>query len=71
MSSKQNPDGDGRQCFMRSLTSYLGASIGTILPFLCLYWLFHFETWYERGLYIGGTLLVTYLVVKLVPKKYR
>lgn len=71
MNSKNNPDDDERQCFMRSLISYLGASIGTILPFLCLYWFFHFETWHERGIYIGGTLLVTYLVIKLVPKKYR
>lgn len=51
--------------------SYAFAFIGGSLVFLCAYWFFHFETWRERGLYIGLTLLAVYILIKLVPEKYR
>lgn len=50
--------------------SYASAFIGGLLVFLCAYWFFHFETWTERGIYIGLTLLAVYILGKLVPEKY-
>ncbi|MDU4093209.1 MAG: hypothetical protein E7H57_08045 [Pantoea sp.] len=51
--------------------SYAFAFIGGLLVFLCAWWFFHFETWTKRGIYIGLTLLAVYILIKLMPEKYR
>ncbi|ARJ43019.1 hypothetical protein B1H58_13935 [Pantoea alhagi] len=56
---------------IRILLHYAGSLIGGLLVLLCAYWFFHFETWTERGIYIGLTLLAVYILLKLVPEKYR
>ncbi|GEM_PF-930892 len=53
---------------MRTLLGYTGSLIGGLSLFLCTYWFFHFETWTERGVYIGLTLFIIYILIKLVPK---
>jgi|GEM_PF-3973888 uncharacterized membrane protein YeaQ/YmgE (transglycosylase-associated protein family) len=57
--------------FFRRILGYIGAPVGGTLVFLCTYWFLHFETWHERGIYIGLTLLAAWIVAKCVPVKYR
>lgn len=72
MNSQNNHSNDS---FLRrmllSVMGYIGALLGGALVFLCAYWFFHFETWHERGISIGLTLLVAWIVVKCVPARYR
>jgi len=58
------------QLFFRYF-SYTHALLGGALVYLCAYWFFHFETWLERCISIGLTLLAAWLVVKCLPAKYR
>ncbi len=66
MMNSQNNHG-----FFRRILEYIGALLGGALVFLCEYWFFHFETWHERGISIGLTLLAAWNVVKCIPVKYR
>ncbi|GLR08304.1 hypothetical protein COO59_16940 [Mixta theicola] len=68
MNSKK--DNAKRETVIRTILHYLGSLLGTPVFLLCAYWFFHFETWTERGVYIGLTLLAVYILIKLVPKKY-
>lgn len=54
------------QLFFRYF-SYTGALLGGALVFLCAYWFYHFETWHERGISIGLTLLAVWPVMKCLP----
>lgn len=60
-----------KEALIGLVMSYAFAFIGGLLVFLCAYWFFHFETWTERAVYIGLTLLAVYMLLKLVPQKYR
>ncbi|MGV3346978.1 hypothetical protein ACGVWS_15020 [Enterobacteriaceae bacterium LUAb1] len=51
--------------FLENTVSLLGG----ILVFVCLYWFFHFETWHERFIYIGMSILFVYVLVKILPDR--
>ncbi|CBJ47133.1 hypothetical protein EAM_2459 [Erwinia amylovora ATCC 49946] len=36
---------------------------------LCCYWFFHYETWHERLIAIGLSVLVVYLIGKILPER--
>lgn len=47
-----------------------GASVaGGLLFFVCCYWFFHYETWLERFVAIGLSILVVWLIVKILPDR--
>ncbi|KKF36685.1 hypothetical protein SY86_16565 [Erwinia tracheiphila] len=47
-----------------------GASLlGGVLLIVCCYWFFHYETWHERFIAIGLTILVVHVIVKLLPER--
>ena len=68
-----NSKRDNAKCetVIRTLLHYLGSLLGTLVFLLCAWWFFHFETWTKRGVSIGLTLLAVYILIKLVPEKYR
>jgi len=43
--------------------------LGGVLLIVCCYWFFHYETWHERFIAIGLTILAVYVVVKLLPER--
>jgi len=43
--------------------------LGGLLVVVCCYWFFHYETWHERFIAIGLTILVVYIAVKLLPNR--
>lgn len=47
----------------------LGAIVGGLLFFVCCYWFFHYETWHERFIAIGLSVLVVYLIGKVLPER--
>jgi len=49
-------------CFIEFMTDFLGM---LTVP-LCFYWLFHFETWSERLIYISATLVIYIAIVAVV-----
>lgn len=54
---------------MYSLIEASGAIVGGLLLFLCCYWFFHYETWHERFIAIGLSVLVVYLIGKILPER--
>lgn len=58
----------GKRVF-HSLLEYAISLLGGILVFLCIYWFFHFETWHERFIYITVSIVVVYIIVKLLPER--
>jgi len=46
-----------------------GAIIGGLLLLLCCYWFFHYETWHERFIAIGLSVLVVYLIGRILPER--
>lgn len=52
-----------------SLIEATGAITGGLLVFLCCYWFFHYETWQERSIAIGLTVLAVFLLAKLLPER--
>ncbi|KOC92059.1 hypothetical protein NG42_01910 [Winslowiella iniecta] len=48
------------------LLDFLSHLLGMITVFLCFYWLFHFETWSERLIYISATLVIYIAIVAVV-----
>jgi len=46
-----------------------GAIIGGLLLLLCCYWFFHYDTWHERLIAIGLSVLVLYLIGKILPER--
>lgn len=43
--------------------------LGGLLVLVCCYWFFHYETWHERLIAIGVSILVVYMVVKILPDR--
>lgn len=43
--------------------------LGGLLVLVCCYWFFHYETWHERLIAIGVSILVVYIVVKILPDR--
>jgi len=43
--------------------------LGGLLVVVCCYWFFHYETWHERFIAIGLSILVVYIAVKLLPNR--
>ncbi len=43
--------------------------LGGLLVLVCSYWFFHYETWHERLIAIGVSILVVYIVVKILPDR--
>jgi len=43
--------------------------LGGLLFFVCCYWFFHYETWHERFIAIGLSMLVVYIIVKTLPDR--
>ena len=68
VNSQNNYSNDG---FFRRILGYIEALLSGAQVFVCAYWFFHFETWLERCISIGLTLLAAWLVVKCLPAKYR
>ncbi|WP_090136462.1 hypothetical protein [Kosakonia oryziphila] len=58
----------GKRVF-HSFLEYAVSLLGGILVFLCIYWFFHFETWHERFIYIIVSMVVVYIIVKLLPER--
>jgi|GEM_PF-997104 putative flippase GtrA len=54
---------------MYSLIESIGAIVGGLLFFVCCYWFFHYETWHERFIAIGLSILVVYLIAKIIPER--
>lgn len=54
---------------MYSLIEASGAIVGGLLLLLCFYWFFHYETWHERLIAIGLSVLVVYLIGKILPER--
>lgn len=54
---------------MYSLIEASGAIIGSLLLLLCGYWFFHYETWYERFIAIGLSVLATWAISKILPER--
>lgn len=52
-----------------SLIEASGAIVGGLLLLLCCYWFFHFETWHERFIAIGLSVLVVCLIGKILPER--
>jgi len=48
---------------------YAVSLLGGLMVFLCIYWFFHFETWWERFTYIFITIFVVYGLVKILPDR--
>lgn len=48
---------------------YAVSLLGGVLVFLCVYWFFHFETWYERFIYIFISIIVVYIIVNVLPAR--
>lgn len=44
----------------------LASIIGGLLVFLCFYWLFRLDTWVERGLYIGTSIFLGLILIKIL-----
>lgn len=43
--------------------------LGGLLVVVCCYWFFHYETWHERFIAIGLSIVVVYIAVKLLPNR--
>ncbi|QGY30274.1 hypothetical protein CUN67_15585 [Pantoea cypripedii] len=54
---------------MYTLIEASGSIIGGLLVLVCCYWFFHYETWHERFIAIGLSVLVVYLIVKIMPER--
>ncbi|WP_168415136.1 hypothetical protein [Erwinia amylovora] len=54
---------------MYTIIEASGAITGAILLLLCCYWFFHYETWHERFIAIGLSVLVVYLIGKILPER--
>lgn len=52
-----------------TLLDIAGAFLGGALFFICCYWFFHFETWHERFIAIGLSVLVVYILARIVPER--
>ncbi|WP_074011275.1 hypothetical protein [Tatumella sp. UCD-D_suzukii] len=46
-----------------------GAVIGGLLVVLCCYWFFHYDTWHERLIAIGLSVLVVFVIGKILPER--
>jgi len=58
----------GRKIFHTLLET--GASLlGSLLFFICCHRFFHYETWYERFIAIGLSVLVVYITGKILPDR--
>jgi len=54
---------------MYSLIDASGSILGGALVMLCCYWFFHYESWHERFIAIGLSVLVVYLIGKILPER--
>lgn len=54
---------------MYSLIDASGSILGGALVMLCGYWFFHFESWHERFIAIGLSVLVVYIIGKILPER--
>ncbi|EAA7842717.1 hypothetical protein AYC90_22535 [Salmonella enterica] len=65
MKSKEND----KSLFSRIIHQVIGdiaSVIGGLLVFLCLYWLFRLNTWAERGIYIGTSIFLAFILIKIL-----
>ncbi|GAA0504587.1 hypothetical protein GCM10009414_12960 [Tatumella terrea] len=46
-----------------------GAVIGGLFVVLCCYWFFHYDTWHERLIAIGLSVLVVFVIGKILPER--
>lgn len=69
MSDKKMEKLSFRKRIFHSFMEYTVALIGGILVFICIYFFFHFETWYERFMYISLSVAVVFLIVKVLPER--
>lgn len=58
----------GRRIFY-SLLEAGAAILGGLLFFVCCYWFFHYETWHERIIAIGLSVLVVAIIIKILPER--
>ncbi|MBP2170228.1 hypothetical protein J2125_003420 [Erwinia toletana] len=54
---------------MYTLIETSGSIIGGLLVFVCCYWFFHYDTWFERFVAIGLSILTVYIIGKLLPER--
>lgn len=57
-----------KRIFHTCLESF-AAILGGSLIFVCGYWFFHYDTWLERFIAIGLTVLVVYLIARILPDR--
>ncbi|EAO4305141.1 hypothetical protein B5Q20_06240 [Salmonella enterica subsp. enterica serovar Mbandaka] len=51
---------------LKKIISALASIIGGLLVFLCVYWLFRLDTWAERGIYIGASIFLSLILIKIL-----
>lgn len=51
---------------LKKIISALASIIGGLLVFLCVYWLFRLDTWTERGIYIGASIFLSLILIKIL-----
>ncbi len=57
------------KCIFHGFLEHTVSFLGGVLVFVCLYWLFHFETWHERFIYIVVSILFVCALVKILPDR--
>lgn len=51
---------------LKKIIGALASIIGGLLVFLCVYWLFRLDTWTERGIYIGASIFLSLILIKIL-----
>ncbi|AAO70590.1 hypothetical protein CAJ82_03685 [Salmonella enterica subsp. enterica serovar Typhi] len=51
---------------LKKIIGALASIIGGLLAFLCVYWLFRLDTWTERGVYIGISIFLALILIKIL-----
>jgi putative flippase GtrA len=72
MRSRRKDEANNLSVWKRLFHTFLETSVsilGGLLVLVCCYWFFHYETWHERLIAIGVSILVVYIVVKILPDR--
>jgi uncharacterized membrane protein YsdA (DUF1294 family) len=73
MNSKNQKGHEIKQSLFRRLMhtalETMASILGGALVLICAYWFFHFDTWHERFIYITLSIVVVYLICKVLPDR--
>ncbi|EDE1993988.1 hypothetical protein GA780_02520 [Salmonella enterica subsp. enterica] len=59
-------EGTFKYMLKKKIIGALASIIGGLLVFLCVYWLFRLDTWTERGIYIGASIFLSLILIKIL-----